>query len=380
MQTDGDYSCFTQKNQSVSINTASGMVAPVRGSLIVPFGPAVDPTTKKKINNAGVDWAAPSGTPVLAAFGGTISFAGPAGAAGIEVKITHAGGRETSYSSLQAVAPTIAVGTKVGAGDLIGYVGSTGPTGSPRLHFELALGGNPIDPLQTEQSNSDDDAAVATLVDQIVRVESGGNSTAKNPLSSAYGLGQFISETWMRMMRTYRPDLANSMSREELLALRADPTLAREMVTNLAREGEAYLRARGHAITAGTLYLCHFLGMEGAGIVLGAPPDTPVATLLPAAVLNANPTILPGRSASQVAAWAENVMHHKRGGGGGVPPAPPVPPEFLIYQAAINTLLVPPAPPGVPGVPGDPTQPGQAPPAGQAATLPVVRENETATG
>ena len=73
------------------------------------------------------------------------------------------------------------------------------------------------------------------------------------------------------MMNTYRPDLARTLSTADLLALRYDATISREMVRNLAREGEAYLRARGHQITAGRLYLCHFLGMEGAHQVLSAP-------------------------------------------------------------------------------------------------------------
>ena len=67
---------------------------------------------------------------------------------------------------------------------------------------------------------------MSKLVDRIIRVESGGNSSAKNPLSSATGLGQFISSTWLRMMRTYRPDLARSLSAAEQLALRFDPTLS----------------------------------------------------------------------------------------------------------------------------------------------------------
>ncbi|TIU47340.1 MAG: M23 family peptidase, partial [Mesorhizobium sp.] len=120
-------------------------------------------------------------------------------------------------------------------------------------------------------------------------VESGGSARAKNPLSSATGAGQFITKTWIRMMNTYRPDLARSLSTADLLALRYDATLSREMVRNLAREGEAYLRARGHQITAGRLYLCHFLGMEGAAQVLAAPGSAQLSAVLGAAVIQANP-------------------------------------------------------------------------------------------
>ena len=116
-----------------------------------------------------------------------------------------------------------------------------------------------------------DGSAVELLVNRIIHVESGGNARAKNPLSSAAGLGQFIKSTWLRMMRTYRPELFKSMSEAEILELRYDPTISREMVANLARENEARLRAHGHSITAGRLYLAHFLGPEGAHQALAAP-------------------------------------------------------------------------------------------------------------
>ncbi len=160
---------------------------------------------------------------------------------------------------------------------MIGYVGTSGETTEPELHFELIVDGKPVDPLRAAETAVSDGSAAEVLTDRIIRVESGGNATAKNPLSSAAGLGQFIDSTWLRMMRTYRPDLARSLSRADQLALRFDPTISREMVLNLAHEGEAYLRARGIAITAGRLYLCHFLGMEGAAAILTASPDASIA-------------------------------------------------------------------------------------------------------
>lgn len=157
---------------------------------------------------------------------------------------------------------------------------------------ERALGGN---------------NAIATLVDRIIQVESAGQADAKNPLSSATGLGQFIDSTWLRMMRVYRPDLTAQHSRAELLAMRTDPALSREMVEHLAAEGAAFLRARGHTITAGRLYLAHFLGMEGAHTALAADPETDLKTLFGAGVINANP-FLRGHDAGYVVQWAENKM------------------------------------------------------------------------
>ncbi|OWK20706.1 hypothetical protein AJ88_27090 [Mesorhizobium amorphae CCBAU 01583] len=188
------------------------------------------------------------------------------------------------------------------------------------------------------------DPAVETLTDRIVQVESGGSARAKNPLSSATGAGQFISKTWIRMMNTYRPDLARTLSTADLLALRYDATLSREMVRNLAREGEAYLRARGHQITAGRLYLCHFLGMEGAHQVLAAPGSSQLSAVLGSAVIQANP-FLTGKSASYVVDWAERKMGRK------LPPATgtgqgtttvevrQTSPEFEKYKQAVTALI-----------------------------------------
>ncbi|MFN4098632.1 MAG: hypothetical protein ACK4GT_02530 [Pararhodobacter sp.] len=160
------------------------------------------------------------------------------------------------------------------------------------------------------------DAAVEALVNRIIQIESAGRIDARNPLSTATGPGQFLDSTWLRMMRIYRPDLTARYSRQELLNLRVtDYDLSREMVLNLAREGERHLRARGHDITPGRLYLAHFLGMEGAHIALSAPRETPLSSLYSAAVINANPH-LRGQTAGFVVDWAETLM--QRGGRGRV--------------------------------------------------------------
>jgi murein DD-endopeptidase MepM/ murein hydrolase activator NlpD len=350
---DGDYSCFKQNSYGSAVSTSSAMVTPVRGVLTTPFGPGMDPVLKKVVVHTGVDWTAPMGTPVVAAFGGSVTSVGTRGDDGNTVVLAHSGGRETTYSHLQDFAPGLAVGAAVKPGDLIGFVGNSGVSESPSLHFELHQGGKPVDPLQTAVTVASDDSAVEVLTDRIVQVESGGVATAKNPLSSAYGVGQFINATWLRMMRTYRPDLASSMSEADLLALRTDPTISREMVANLAREGESYLKARGHQITAGRLYLCHFLGMQDAATVLATDPATPLASVLAQSVIDANP-FLTGQTVGYVEDWAERKMSGKRA------PAPaPVQvasPEFLIYKAAIDTALLPPAPTGVPtAAPEQPT-------------------------
>ena len=343
-----DYSCFKPGGGGVtgSGGLRSGLQTPVQGVLTSRFGPRMHPVLKVAKLHKGVDWAAPIGTPVMAAFDGVIASAGDGKGYGNLVRITHPNGLETRYAHLNAFADGITAGAQVQAGTLIGYVGTTGLSTGPHLHFEVYETGEPVDPLGSTGAavlaSSDSTGAVETLVDQIIRVESGGNASAKNPLSSATGLGQFIESTWLRMMKQYRPDLAGTMDRASLLALRNDPTLSREMVTALAREGEAYLRNRGHSITAGRLYLCHFLGAEGANIVLNAQDDQLVGDVMGSGVVSANP-FLKGRTIAYVKEWAELKMNKKfKGGGASAPAVAVVPPEVLAYQKAIDALLAAP--------------------------------------
>ncbi|SUZ32346.1 hypothetical protein ROE7235_02102 [Roseibaca ekhonensis] len=199
--------------------------------------------------------------------------------------------------------------------DLECYVYRPGPDRAPACYGQRRAGSTvavaAAAPAGAGQSVIASDA-VEQLVNRIIQVESAGRADAKNPLSTATGLGQFISSTWLRMMRTYRPDLTASLSRGELLALRTDPDISRAMVLNLAREGESYLRARGHDITAGRLYLAHFLGMDGAHVALSADPSADLQALFGAGVINANP-FLRGHDAAYVVDWAERKMRGRSG-------------------------------------------------------------------
>ncbi|MBA9063137.1 hypothetical protein GGQ91_002525 [Methylobacterium fujisawaense] len=153
------------------------------------------------------------------------------------------------------------------------------------------------------QASSAQSGVSPSLVDRIVGAESGGNATAKNPNSSATGAGQFISGTWLDMMKRYRPDLAGSLPREQLLSLRNDPALSREMVNHYAEENGAKLRAAGLPDNDGTRYLSHFAGAGGARSVLSADPSTPVSQVLEASQVAANP-FLRNMTAGQLTDWA----------------------------------------------------------------------------
>lgn len=325
---EGGFGCFDAGEAGVSgMRLGAGLAIPVRGVKTSGFGMRMHPILKKMKPHNGVDWAAPEGTPIFAARAGTIRAAGDSGGYGNLVAITHEGDMETRYAHMQRFADGIAPGVTVAAGQQIGYVGTTGRSTGPHLHFELWVDGRPTDPAQYGSS------AVASLVDRIIHVESGGNATAQNPLSSATGAGQFISSTWVRMMNTYRPDLVEQLTREELLDLRNDPVLSRDMVQRLAQESESYLRARGHQVTAGRLYLAHFLGAAGANQALSSDPNLSVEEVMGAGVVSANP-FLRGKNISDLLAWADRKMQSR-----GQRVAVVIPPQVKAYMTRIDALL-----------------------------------------
>ena len=95
--------------------------------------------------HTGQDLAIAPGTPVYAAAAGNVTYAAPGGAYGNLVKLQHADNLQTWYAHLTR--STVTPGAKVEPGTLIGYVGSTGNTTGPHLHFEVRLNDEPIDPV-----------------------------------------------------------------------------------------------------------------------------------------------------------------------------------------------------------------------------------------
>jgi len=113
-------------------------------------------------------------------------------------------------------------------------------------------------------------AAIHAVVEQIIRVESDGDPNAKNKRSSATGLGQFLDETWLDMIRAHRSDLGKGSTQAEILELRRDAEIAREITARFTERNAEMLRKRGLPVTPGTLYLAHFAGGAGAVAILSA--------------------------------------------------------------------------------------------------------------
>jgi hypothetical protein len=163
-------------------------------------------------------------------------------------------------------------------------------------------------------------SAVDSVASRIVNAESNGDVTARNELSSATGAGQFLDATWLDMIRTARPDLAGQ-SDEDILSLRRDPDLSREMVAGLAKRNAAMLARRCLAVTPGTLYLSHFAGGAGAVAVLSARRYADAATTMARAdstgrttremIVTANP-FLAGFTVVDLIRWADVKMGAER--------------------------------------------------------------------
>ncbi len=98
--------------------------------------------------HTGVDWAAPSGSPILAAGNGVVEKAGWAGGYGKQTIIRHANGYETSYNHQSRIGDGIKAGARVRQGQVIGYVGSTGLSTGAHLHYELIVNNRKVDPMR----------------------------------------------------------------------------------------------------------------------------------------------------------------------------------------------------------------------------------------
>jgi len=129
------------------------LARPVRGARISSYFSKrrFHPILKRWKAHLGIDYAARRGTPVRAAASGRISWAARMGSYGNLIKIKHEDNYETRYAHLKSFRKGIKRGKRVKKGDVIGYVGTTGRSTGPHLHFELRKKGRAINPLKMVQ-------------------------------------------------------------------------------------------------------------------------------------------------------------------------------------------------------------------------------------
>jgi peptidoglycan DL-endopeptidase CwlO len=119
--------------------SSAGLIWPVNGPVTSPFGP------RWGSFHYGIDIGAPTGTPIAAAAAGTVIYCGWESGYGNLVVIDNGGNLATAYAHQSSIA--VSCGQHVEQGQTIGYVGCTGHCFGPHLHFEVRIGGSPVDPL-----------------------------------------------------------------------------------------------------------------------------------------------------------------------------------------------------------------------------------------
>ncbi len=123
---------------------SGGVQQPVPGPITSNYGLRMHPILGYARMHRGLDFRAAYGTPILAAIDGTVARAGWAGGYGRQVRLNHVNGLASSYSHMSRIA--VAPGTRVRQGQVIGYVGSTGLSTGPHLHYEMYRNGQTINP------------------------------------------------------------------------------------------------------------------------------------------------------------------------------------------------------------------------------------------
>jgi len=171
--------------------------------------------------------------------------------------------------------------------------------------------------LELGQHETKNELAIDAVVDLIIVAESNGNQNAKNKRSSATGLGQFLDQTWLELIRAHRSDLARGRSPDAILQLRKDQKIAREVTSIFTEQNAAMLKKRGLPVTPGTLYLAHFAGPAGAAAILTAADTADAASIMAGAdasgrakretIVKANP-FLQNFTIADLRSWADRKM------------------------------------------------------------------------
>lgn len=154
--------------------------------------------------------------------------------------------------------------------------------------------------------------ASATDMPTITRQIFTGEGTGRNPLSSAKDPFQMINSTFVGMFRQMYPEQAQGKTDREIVAMRT-PELSAQMGPVLIQQNARTLSNAGIVPNAGNVYLAHFLGPQGALAAFRANPNTPAIDVVGKDAVDANPTIMKGKTIGEVIQFANNYMDRQAG-------------------------------------------------------------------
>lgn len=136
-------SYYDEQGKSLKEGSTFNVQPVAHARISSPYGVRVHPVLHTVKMHTGIDYAAPEGTPIYAPADGTVTWRGWKGGYGNTVMLVHANGVETLYGHMSAYAP---LDSTVRAGQIIGYVGSTGRSTGPHLHYEARISGQHVNP------------------------------------------------------------------------------------------------------------------------------------------------------------------------------------------------------------------------------------------
>ncbi len=189
----------------------------------------------------------------------------------------------------------------------------------------------PVSPFTAPNADVARAPRAQTFMDRVRQRESGGNDAARNHHSSATGRYQFTDATWLQQ---YKDRFGQTGTDAQILARRGEGALQDTLMRDLTDSNAKSLRSGGFEADDGNLYLSHFLGQGGALKTLRAAPDTPIVNIVGRKVVEANWTVLEGKTARDVIAWAHTKM-------GGQAPAPDMPYRAADFSGSSGTRADP---------------------------------------
>lgn len=164
---DGETDYFDFNGESA---TKFLMKTPINGArLSSSFGNRVHPISGYTRLHKGTDFAAPSGTPVYAAGNGTIEWVARRGGYGNYIIVRHANGYKTAYAHLSRYARGLRKGRRVRQGETIGYVGSTGASTGPHLHYEVYINGKAVNAMRLKLPTGRKLAEAPVIMDEFLK-------------------------------------------------------------------------------------------------------------------------------------------------------------------------------------------------------------------